>query len=54
MIRSSAAVVASTEDFLPHLREWGVDLARIHVIENWAPIEDLPVLDRETACRASA
>ncbi len=52
MIRDSAAVVAITEDFLPHLREWGVDPARTHVIENWAPIEDLPVLDRETAWRA--
>jgi colanic acid biosynthesis glycosyl transferase WcaI len=42
LLASSDAVVAITDDFLPLLREGGVDEHRIHVIENWAPIEELP------------
>jgi glycosyltransferase involved in cell wall biosynthesis len=33
-----------SEDFLPLLRRWGVDEARTTVIENWAPLDELPVL----------
>ncbi len=36
-----------SEDFLPLLRRWGVDEARIAVIENWAPLDELPVLPRD-------
>lgn len=41
-IRSSSAVVSITDDFVPLLVEWGVDSRRIHVIENWAPLDELP------------
>lgn len=52
LLRTSDSVVAITEDFLPTLRGWGVPDDRCHVIENWAPIEELPAMPRDTAWRA--
>ena len=52
LLRQSDAVVAITEDFLPVLRDWKVDPAKTHVIENWAPIDELPALPPDTAWRA--
>ena len=37
----SAAVVSITEDFGPILTKGGVAPERIHVIENWAPLEEV-------------
>lgn len=51
LLRRSDAVVAITEDFLPVLRAWDVDPAKTHVVENWAPIEELPVLAPDTRWR---
>ena len=42
MLRRSDAVVTISPDFLPILREWGIPDERVHVVENWAPLEDLP------------
>lgn len=42
LLAGSDAVVAITEDFLPLLAETGLPRERMHVIHNWAPIEDLP------------
>jgi len=47
LLRASDAVVVISEDFVPLLRRWGVDETRITVIENWAPLDELPVLPRE-------
>ena len=47
LLRSSDDVVVISEDFLPLLRNWRVDEARISVIENWAPLDELPVLPRD-------
>ncbi len=46
LLRRSDAVVIISEDFLPLLRRWGVDEQRIAVIENWAPLDELPSLPR--------
>ncbi|MEX2454493.1 MAG: glycosyltransferase family 4 protein [Rhodospirillaceae bacterium] len=51
LLRDSDAVVAITEDFLPTLARWGVTSAKCHVVENWAPIEELPEMPRDTAWR---
>lgn len=51
LLRDSDAVVAITEDFLPLLRAWGIAPGKTHVIENWAPIEELPALPRDTEWR---
>jgi colanic acid biosynthesis glycosyl transferase WcaI len=47
LLRRSDAVVVIAQDFLPLLRRWGVDEARVTVIENWAPLNELPVLLRD-------
>jgi colanic acid biosynthesis glycosyl transferase WcaI len=47
LLRRSDAVVCITSDFLNILREFGVPADRVRVIENWAPIDELPVLDSD-------
>lgn len=47
LVRASDEVVVISEDFVPLLRRWGVEEARITVIENWAPLDELPVLPRD-------
>ena len=47
LLRASDEVVVIWEDFVPLLRRWGVGEERITVIENWAPLDELPVLPRE-------
>jgi len=49
LLRRSDAVVAITEDFRPVLRTYGVDEAVTHVIENWAPLGDVPVRAKANA-----
>jgi glycosyltransferase involved in cell wall biosynthesis len=49
LMKLSDAVVAITEDFLPILEEWGLDRPRVHVIENWAPRDELPAQPRHNA-----
>jgi glycosyltransferase involved in cell wall biosynthesis len=41
LLRSSDAVVAISERFLPKLDEWGVPPARVAVIPNWAPLSEI-------------
>jgi colanic acid biosynthesis glycosyl transferase WcaI len=43
----SDAVVAISEDFRTTLLEWGLPSEKVHVIENWAPVEELPVRPRD-------
>jgi len=43
LLRRSDAVVAITEDFLPVLRRMGVAPGRVQIVENWAPLDDVPV-----------
>jgi glycosyltransferase involved in cell wall biosynthesis len=40
-LRRSDAVVAITGDFVPLLRGYGVSPARIAVIENWSPLDEI-------------
>jgi colanic acid biosynthesis glycosyl transferase WcaI len=46
LLRSDAIVVIS-DGFLPTLEELHIPAAKVHVIENWAPIEELPIRPRE-------
>ncbi|HLX31773.1 MAG TPA: glycosyltransferase family 4 protein [Gaiellaceae bacterium] len=52
LVRRSDAVVVISEDFLPLLRRWGVDESRVTVVENWAPVEELPVVARANSWSA--
>lgn len=49
LLRQSAAIVAITEDFRSALARFGVDDARVHVVENWGPLEEVPVVDKANA-----
>ena len=42
LLLAADAVVAITEGFRPLLREWGVAPSAIHVVENWAPLDEMP------------
>ena len=45
----SAALVAISEDFRPILDAWALPRPKVHVVENWAPLEELPELPRDNA-----
>ncbi len=47
-LRRSDSVVVLSSDFVPIIESFGVQPDRIRVIENWAPIENLPAGPRET------
>jgi glycosyltransferase involved in cell wall biosynthesis len=47
LLRGSARAIVITEDFVPILERWGLPRARIDVVENWAPREDLPPQPRD-------
>ncbi|HKN63689.1 MAG TPA: glycosyltransferase family 4 protein [Gaiellaceae bacterium] len=49
LLRRSDTVVVISDDFLPQLQRWGVDSSRVVVIENWAPLEELPTLPHDNA-----
>ncbi len=47
--RNSDALVVITDDFIPVFQEWGIDREKIHVIENWAVLNELDVQPRENS-----
>ena len=49
MLRRADAVIAITDAFRPILDGWRVDPGRVTVIENWAPIAELPRLAKDNA-----
>ena len=49
LLQRSDAVVAIAEDFRPTLLRWGVAPDRVWVVENWAPLAELPVISRDNA-----
>ena len=42
LLRQSDAIVSITEDFNSTLRGWDVPMENVHVIPNWASMEELP------------
>jgi glycosyltransferase involved in cell wall biosynthesis len=49
LLQHSDAVVSISPDFLPILGSWGIPREGVHVISNWAPLEELPMLPGENA-----
>ncbi|HEX3601086.1 MAG TPA: glycosyltransferase family 4 protein, partial [Lacipirellulaceae bacterium] len=45
--RHSAALVVISDDFRKVFRGWGIDKSRLHVIHNWAPLDEMPQRPRE-------
>lgn len=51
LLRKANAVVAITEDFGPTLDAWGIDEEKRTVIENWAPLDEVPTRPRMNSWR---
>ena len=49
LLRDADAVIAITDGFRPLLDRWRVAPERVTVLENWAPLADLPQRPRDTA-----
>jgi glycosyltransferase involved in cell wall biosynthesis len=47
LLQSSDGVVVITDDFMRDISGLSLDPARIHVIPNWAPLDELPVLNKD-------
>src|SRR4051812_34731059 len=45
--RLSNGIVVISEDFRQVFTDWGIDPRKVHVVHNWAPLEDLPQCPRE-------
>lgn len=41
LLRSSDAIVAISDKFLPLLEQWGVDAYKVSVVPNWAPLSQI-------------
>ncbi len=51
LLHGSAAIVCITDDFLPILSRWNVPAGSVRVIENWAPLAELPQMARSNPWR---
>lgn len=49
ILQASDAVVCITEDFVPALERWAVASDRIHVVKNWAPLDEVGPRERVNA-----
>ena len=49
LLANSDEIVVISEDFLPILTDWGIPGHHVTVIENWAPLADLPLIPRLNA-----
>ena len=47
IVRRADAVVAISADFEPLLLDWGIPRDAIHVVPNWAPLDELPQRPRD-------
>jgi colanic acid biosynthesis glycosyl transferase WcaI len=45
----AGAVVAISDTFVEQLEAWGVQTSRIHVVPNWAAIDEMPLRPRDNA-----
>jgi len=46
LLKKADRVVLISEDFRDTLKNWQIDHQKVDVIENWAPLEKIPVVDR--------
>jgi colanic acid biosynthesis glycosyl transferase WcaI len=51
MLRSADAIIAITPDFNAILEEWEINNDKVVIIENWAPIAELPSVPRNNEWR---
>ena len=46
-LKKANHIIAITEDFIPFLKGWNIDTAKVSIIQNWGPIEKIPVIYRK-------
>lgn len=51
LLRSADGVVSISDDFQPVLDEWAIPRSKTTVIENWAPLDELPPRPRDNEWR---
>jgi glycosyltransferase involved in cell wall biosynthesis len=49
LLRSSDAIVAISERFVPRLAEWGISPERVTVVLNWAPLSEIRPVAKDNA-----
>ncbi len=49
LLRSSDAIVAISERFVPQLAEWGIPPERVTVVLNWAPLSEIRPVAKDNA-----
>ena len=47
--RGAAAIVAISDNFIEQLEAWGVRKSKVHVVPNWAAIDEMPSRPRDNA-----
>ena len=47
IVRGADAVVGIADEFREVATEWGADPARVHVVPNWAPLDEIPECSRD-------
>jgi colanic acid biosynthesis glycosyl transferase WcaI len=47
--RGAAAIVAISDTFIEQLDAWGVQASKVHVVPNWAAIDEMPLRPRDNA-----
>ena len=47
--RGAAAIVAISDNFKEQLDAWGVQKSKVHVVPNWAAIDEMPLRPRDNA-----
>ena len=47
--RGAVAIVAISDAFIEQLDAWGVQTSKVHVIPNWAAIDEMPLRPRDNA-----
>jgi glycosyltransferase involved in cell wall biosynthesis len=40
-------IIAITDGFIPFLQQWNINPAKISIIKNWGPLEQIPVISRK-------
>jgi glycosyltransferase involved in cell wall biosynthesis len=53
LLQQSDEVIAITQDFMAFTDRWKVPRSRVHVIENWSPLDEFPLLPRDNAWSTS-
>lgn len=47
LLRQSDGIALITDDFRSLMEHWGIDRDRVHVIPNWAPLDELPLQPKD-------